>query len=125
MPETLDPKEVGRRGEATAAEYLAGEGYLILDTNWRWSNGEIDIVAEQDGELIFVEVKTRRSHTFGMPEESITNQKRQKLIQTANAYLSRVGRQGSPWRIDVVAIDLGKDGAVERLDHYESAVEGS
>ncbi|MCH8095414.1 MAG: YraN family protein, partial [Chloroflexi bacterium] len=80
--------------------------------------------AEQNGEIVFVEVKARRSQTFGSPEESITRAKREKLIQTAHAYLGSVKRQDSPWRIDVVAIDMEPDGTVIRLEHIVSAVEG-
>jgi putative endonuclease len=124
MRRRLDPKSVGERGEQTAVDHLTELGYRILATNWRWRKGEIDIVAEQHGEVIFVEVKTRSSHTFGAPEESITKRKRQKLMQTANAYLSSTGHQGVAWRIDVIAIDVSSDGTVERLEHYENAVEG-
>lgn len=125
MPNTLSPHDLGERGESTAARYLVGKGYKVLDTNWRWRRGEIDLVAEDSREVVFVEVKSRRSQQFGAPEEAITQKKREKLIQTALAYLSSVGRQGSAWRIDMIAIDFTPDGALERLDHYESAVEGN
>lgn len=123
MASGMDSRQVGKRGEAAAAEFLMKHGYHVLATNWRWRGGEIDIVAQHHDDLVFVEVKTRRSHAFGIPEEAITGRKRQKLIQAANAYLAEFGRAHPAWRIDVIAIDLARDGRVRRLDHYESAVE--
>ena len=124
MTPRLTPRELGIHGERVAEERLVGLGYRILDRNWSWPGGELDLVAEQNGEIVFVEVKARRSQTFGSPEESITRAKREKLIQTAHAYLGSVKRQDSPWRIDVVAIDMEPDGTVIRLEHIVSAVEG-
>ena len=120
----LTPHELGIHGERVAEERLVGLGYRILDRNWSWPGGELDLVAEQNGEIVFVEVKARRSQTFGSPEESITRAKREKLIQTAHVYLGSVKRQDSPWRIDVVAIDMEPDGTIIRLEHIVSAVEG-
>lgn len=124
MTPRLTPRELGIHGERVAEERLVGLGYRILDRNWSWPGGELDLVAEQNGEIVFVEVKARRSQTFGSPEESITRAKREKLIQTAHVYLGSVKRQDSPWRIDVVAIDMERDGTVIRLEHIVSAVEG-
>lgn len=124
VPEPLSSHSVGRRGERLAERYLTERGYRTLERNWRWPKGEIDLIVEKDGELVFVEVKTRRSHRFGIPEESITARKRGKLIQTAYAYLNRVGRQQVQWRIDVVAIDLNRRAEPERIEHIESAVDG-
>lgn len=118
------PHELGALGERIAEEHLVNMGYQILARNWRWRTGEIDLVAEQNGEVVFVEVKSRRSKTFGSPEESITRAKQRKLIQTANAYLGSVNRYNASWRIDVVAIDMDRDGQVTRLEHIISAVEG-
>ncbi len=120
----LTPKELGIHGEKVAEKHLVDLGYRILDRNWRWRKGELDLVAEQDEEIVFVEVKARRSQTYGLPEESITRSKREKLIQTAYAYLRSVNRQDAAWRIDVVAIDMEDDGTVIRLEHIVSAVEG-
>ena len=111
-------------GERTAEAHLAGLGYQILDRNWQWQKGELDLVAAQGEEIVFVEVKARRSQKYGSPEESITRSKREKLVQTAYAYLNATDRQESDWRIDVVAIDMEDDGAVIRLEHIVSAVEG-
>ncbi len=118
------PKELGIHGEKVAEKHLMGLGYRILDRNWRWRKGELDLVAEQGEEIVIVEVKARRSQTYGLPEESITRSKQEKLIQTAYAYLRSANRQDAAWRIDVVAIDMEDDGTVIRLEHIVSAVEG-
>lgn len=118
-------QSIGRRGERLAERYLQQRGYRTLARNWRWPKGEIDLVVEKDGELVFVEVKTRRSHRFGTPQEAVTRRKQRKLIQTALAYLNSVGREHAQWRIDVVAIDLDRTAAVEQIDHLESAVDGT
>ncbi len=124
MTARLTPRQLGIHGERVAEEHLVGLGYRMLDRNWRWPKGELDLIAEQNGEIVFVEVKSRRSQTFGRPEESITRAKRKKLIQSAYAYLGGAKREESPWRIDVVAIDMERDGTVIRLKHFISAVEG-
>ncbi|GMR11269.1 MAG: YraN family protein [Anaerolineae bacterium] len=124
MTQHLTPRELGIHGERVAEKHLVGLGYRILDHNWRWQKGELDLVAEQGEEVVFVEVKARRSQTYGPPEESITRAKREKLIQTAYAYLGSAKRQDVRWRIDVVAIDMDRDGEVIRLEHIISAVEG-
>jgi putative endonuclease len=115
-------KEIGALGEELAAKHLAASGYRLLHRNWRWRRGELDLVVEKDGEIVFVEVKARRSHTFGTPEEAVTRAKQRKLVQTAYAYLARERRQNAPWRIDVIALDLSAQGEVIRLEHLENAV---
>ncbi len=124
MTPYLTPKELGIHGERVAEKHLVDLGYRILDRNWRWRKGELDLVAEHKEQVVFVEVKSRRSQTYGPPEESITRAKREKLIQTAYAYLSSTKHQDIHWRIDVVAIDMDRDGEVVRLEHIVSAVEG-
>lgn len=99
-------------------------GYRTLARNWRWRKGEVDLIVERNGELVFVEVKTRRSHRFGIPEEAVTQRKQRKLIQTAQAYLGSTGREAARWRIDVVAIDLDRHSQIERVEHIENAVHG-
>jgi putative endonuclease len=116
--------EVGAWGEAIAARYLAERGYTVRDRNWRAGHGELDVVAERAGIIVFVEVRTRRSDLFGSAEESITPRKRAMLIETAQRYLDAHHLSEAQWQIDVIAIDLDDRNAVRRLEHYESAVEG-
>lgn len=114
-------KSLGQRGEALAAAHLESKGYRILGRNLRTSEGEIDLLAEEGKWLVFVEVRTRRSREFGTPEESITAEKKNRLIRVAEAYLEgQNALQERPWRIDVVAIEL--IGSQPRIEHIRNAV---
>jgi putative endonuclease len=99
-------------------------GWRVRDTNWRCRIGEIDIVAEDAGCLVFVEVRTRRGERFGSPEESVGYAKRLRLRRLGAAYVQQARWHG-PWRIDVVAIRLGPGDDAVRIAHYRNAVEGA
>lgn len=114
---------VGRRGEQLAWEYLAGAGYAVRERNWRCARGEIDILAEKDGQLVIVEVKTRRSQRFGRGEESVTSRKLASLEQCAYAYLEAHALLESAWQIDVIAVDLDAHGRVTRLAHLQDVLQ--
>jgi putative endonuclease len=116
-------KALGNRGETLAAQRLESLGYAIRERNWRCPVGELDLVAERDGVLIFVEVRTRHGDKFGTPEESITPAKRAKLLEVAQTYLEEHAEEDRNWRIDVVAIEIGKRNEVMRLDVIENAIE--
>lgn len=79
--------ELGRLGEDFAAGLLTAEGYRVIERNFRCRAGEIDIIAEKNGELSFVEVKTRRTLTFGQPAEAVTLEKQRRLRETAAYYI--------------------------------------
>ena len=102
-------QQLGSWGEQRAGEFLQDKGYTILGRNIRTPYGEIDLLAEKDGQLVFVEVKTRSNAAFGAPEESITPLKREHLVACAESYLQSLDCQPQTWRIDVIAI-LGKPG---------------
>jgi putative endonuclease len=114
-------KETGTIGENIAANYLSKRGYKIRERNYRIRAGEIDIIAEKDGTLVFVEVRTKTSRQFGTAEESITDRKKKRLIALAEAYLSDSGEQPASCRIDIVAIDLNAKGELLRLNLIENA----
>lgn len=114
--------EIGKEGEELAAGYLREKGYRILDRNVRLKYGELDIVAEKGGELVFVEVKTRRSSFFGAPEESVTRKKQGKLISLAFGYLKGRQLEGKPFHFDVVTVTF-QNGPV--IHHLENAFDGS
>jgi putative endonuclease len=114
---------LGKYGEQYAAQYLTDRGYAIRTRNWRCPVGEIDLVTEKDGTLIFVEVRTRRGDRLGTPEESITPTKRARLIAAAQTYLDEQGQTDCDWRIDVVAIEIGSRGEVKRCTLIENAIE--
>ena len=120
-----DPRRgLGLRGEALAVEELTRCGYTILNRNWRCQAGEIDVIAEHDGWLVFVEVRARRGQAYGTPEESITPHKAQRLVALAWAYVQTRGLEDADWRIDVVALAMAPDGRVLRTNHIEHAVTG-
>lgn len=98
----------GNAGEDFAERFLERSGFTIVDRQVRCPFGEIDLVAEEGEEMVFIEVKTRSSMLFGHPEESVTPTKLRKIFLTAEWYLRRFGRE-VPYRIDVVAIDTSND----------------
>jgi putative endonuclease len=116
-------RALGNRGEELAARLLVQKGYRIVARNWRCRIGELDLVTEHSGCLVFVEVRTRRGESLGSAEESITTAKRMRLAALAESYVQACDWPGD-WRIDVVAIELDALGRLIRLDHYENAVTG-
>ncbi len=116
-------RETGISGERLAADFLMRKGYKILQKNYRCKEGEIDIVAQQDDCLIIVEVRTRKGSNFGTPEESITSAKKERLVSLADAYIQNCDICPASWRIDVVAIELGANNKISRLNHIENAID--
>ncbi len=114
---------LGYTGERLAREKLIVCGYRILEQNFRCRHGEIDLVAEHEGELVFVEVKTRRGDGYGRPEEAVNAHKRRKLIQVATYYLDLHARTQDAWRIDVVAVDMDRAGHLKEIRIYQHALE--
>ncbi len=112
-------RKLGIWGEGIAARYLQNKGYKILDRNYYTRNGELDIICEKDGKLVFVEVKTRKSTKFGSPEEAITRKKINHLRQAALIYLKTVERPYQEIRFDVIAILI--DGNEKTINHIEQA----
>ena len=115
-------RERGRKGEAVAAEHLRRIGYRIVDTNYRCRLGEVDIVAEEDGELVFVEVRSRVSGTGGVPEESIDRHKRERLRRLAESYLQSHPERAFHCRVDVVAVEFSPSGVPQRIELIKNAV---
>ncbi len=118
----MHSRDIGALGEKIAADYLTGLGYMIRERNFRLREGEIDIIAEMDDFLVFIEVRTRTSNSYGTPEESVTAQKKERLIALAEAYIEDRDDLPSSWRIDVVAIELGPKREVSRLEIIENAI---
>ncbi len=115
-------RDAGILGEKLARDFLLERGYHIRQANYRCTEGEIDIIAEHEDTLVFVEVRTRQSREFGSPEESITPAKMEKLRTVAARYLQAHDNLPSSWQIDVVAIELGRDGKATRIELIENAV---
>ena len=114
--------DLGKWGEKVASEYLVKIGYQVLDRNVRTEYGEIDLIAEQGRILVFVEVKTRQSSTYGYPEESITRLKIDHMIDSAKAYLQTIPDYEGDWRIDVVAVEINELDNQPIITHFPNAV---
>jgi len=105
-------QDVGRSGEDAAAALLRKEKFSILQRNYRTRLGEIDIIAEEEDVLCFIEVKTRRSSATGIPLEAVTPRKQRQIAKVAAVYLDRYHPQGKNCRFDVVSI-TDRDGRAE------------
>ncbi len=99
-----DPHLLGPEGERLAADYLAKQGYRILERNYRYHRNEIDLIARHRHTLCFIEVKTRLSSAKGHPAEAVTLQKQREIIKAARAYLALSGDEEPECRFDVVAV---------------------
>jgi putative endonuclease len=95
---------VGQEWERLAERHLVKEGYVIRARNVRFKFGEIDLVAEENGVLCFIEVKGRRGTGFGLPEEAVTQEKQRRIFRAAEAYLQRERLRDAVCRFDVVSI---------------------
>ncbi len=108
---------LGKIGENLATAYLEKSGYKILVRNYRQKCGEIDIIAKDQGTLVFVEVKTRRTLSFGPPFAAVTEKKQRQIGKVAQDYLCRNHLFGRPARFDVVSILIrnGREPIIELL----------
>ena len=113
-------KALGRLGEDLACRHLEGEGFEIVERNWRTRDGEIDIVARKGDLVAFVEVKARRGDRFGEPEESVTPSKMRRIRRVAAQYLRQATVSGEV-RFDVIGIRFGAGDTVTELRHTEAA----
>ncbi len=100
----LYKQKIGKWGEAAASEYLVAQGCSIVARNERTPEGEIDLIVKLSGETRFVEVKSRTSHKFGYPEESITLNKYEHMVSAAEWYLSNAAVADGTWHLDVLAV---------------------
>ena len=111
--------KLGKSGEDAAAVFLSKKGYTIVHRNYRAVRGEIDIIAFKEKTLIFVEVKTSRSHLFGPPETWVDERKQKQIGKVAQAYLMKESPEFEACRFDVVGV-LAHDGRME-IRHIEDA----
>jgi putative endonuclease len=119
---TFARQALGRIGEELAVEELEARGYAILDRRYRTRCGEIDIVADDGGTLVFVEVKARADVEFGTAAEAVTPWKQRRLVRMARDYLTRHAVADRPCRFDVVAIML--DGPEPMIEVFRHAFDG-
>lgn len=113
---------LGDAGERYAERRLLEDGWRILDRKWRGESGEIDLVAEDDEGIVFVEVRTRRGEFRGRAEESITVAKSRRLLRLGSEYIARDPRlEERLWRVDLIAITLDATGRIQRYTHIRDA----
>jgi putative endonuclease len=124
MPDILDRISLGKLGEDLACRVLQARGYAIVARRYRTRFGEIDIIAEAGGVLVFVEVKARRSDRRGTAAESISARKRRRIGAMALDYMAWTGRLSHRCRFDVVAID-GAGTPRERVRVIEHAFDST
>ena len=120
------PREIGNIGERLARSHLETRGYRVVASNYRCRWGEVDLIARDGPVWVFIEVRTRRSDAYGVPEESLTSGKAQRLARTAQHFLAwRTTATTEPeWRIDLVSIRLGLGRRVLSIDHLQNVVGG-
>lgn len=102
----MGTQTAGNFGETVACSFLKSQGYKIIERNYRIRGGEIDIVAREGDYLVFVEVKARWSHEFGLPVESMTPWKIKALLKTAGFYINRIKWGDRGYRLDFVSVDF-------------------
>jgi putative endonuclease len=115
-------QQLGQRGEALAAQHLQRLGYAIVTRNWRCKQGEIDIVAEKDGALVFVEVRSRAAANTESAFESVGTHKQRRMNAAVYAYLDAHQLDDALWRIDVIAVAIPYRGE-PIIDHVENALD--
>lgn len=116
----LTKREIGDKGEFLAQNHLVSAGYEILESNWRYSKAEIDIIAKSEEILVFVEVKTRSYDFYGKPEEAVSQKQEGLIMDAAQRYMEEVGHD---WeiRFDIISIIMTKKGVLKSLEHFEDA----
>ncbi|MBI5214864.1 MAG: YraN family protein [Ignavibacteriae bacterium] len=115
----MNRRRQGAQGEALAVEYLQKKGYRILRQNYRYERDEIDIIAQENETLVFIEVKARRSTNYGAPIEAVTESKQKTIRAVAEGYLAENEIEDISCRFDVISI-LYKNGKPE-IEHYVDA----
>ena len=117
-----DRATLGAAGEHAAAEYLHKKGFQVLEKNYRVKGGEIDIIANEGGEIVFVEVKTRQSTLYGYPEEAVSYAKEWRMARAMRHYLSRL-RNEPAYRVDIVSVVYPRGGAaLPEIVHIPSVI---
>lgn len=110
--------KLGKEGEKIAENHLLAKGYRIVERNWYSAHKELDLIAEHEGWLIVVEVKTRTGHRWERPEEAVTDNKIKHIVRAANHYIC-YHKIDLPVRFDVIAVIL--DEGIWNVEHFEDA----
>jgi len=113
-------KAFGKWGEEQAATYLASKGYVILDCNYRFGHSEVDIIAEKDGILSFVEIKTRGNQAYGLAEYAFTPAKLAALERAVYGYFDEHPDVPTRWSIDLLVVETSAPGQAPTFLFYEN-----
>ena len=114
---------VAKIGESLAVAHFKARECEILERNYRARRGEIDLIVRDGQFIVFVEVKTRRSRKFGLPQAAVTRQKQRQISKIAVVYLQREKLWDAPCRFDVIGIHLSYHAELLQLEHIENAFE--
>ena len=117
---TVKRQILGRLGEDLAVRYLQANGFIIVQQNFRCRLGEIDIIAKEKGVTVFVEVRSRGSVSYGLPQETVGFKKQSKLRKLAQFYISRYDISDD-CRFDVLAIMFDQETVVKSIEHFRNA----
>lgn len=116
---TTERQELGLEGEAVAERWLRRQGWRVLQRRYRSGHRDIDLIAEREGTVAFVEVKARRGEAFGDPVQAVNWKKQRELARSACIWIDRHGRSGDHYRFDVIGVLMDR-GRV-RVRHVENA----
>ncbi len=111
---------VGQKGEQIATELMEKKGFKIIQRNWKMGHLEMDIIAGNKTDIVFVEVKTRTSTFSGRPEEAVDRLKQRRMVVAANAYI-KYYHEERRIRFDIIGILLNKSGEIVEINHLENA----
>ncbi len=111
-------KVLGARGERLAAEFLNRRGFEIVERNFRYGRGEIDVIARKGNLIVFCEVKTRKSSAFGAGEDAVDVRKQAQIRKVAEGYISKPGLEEAEFRFDVIVIEVrGKSTRIRSIEN--------
>ncbi|MEK9130406.1 MAG: YraN family protein [Patescibacteria group bacterium] len=114
-------RKTGNLGEELAKKYLKKQGYKIIKQNYNSRVGEIDLIAREKDQIIFIEVKTRTNHNFGYPEESVDSRKQNKIRMAAQNYLVKEKIFSENYRFDVVSVEINQLTQKANIKHIPDA----
>lgn len=116
----MHPRHLGSIGEELAAKYLTSRGFKVIARNFTIAGGEIDIIAKKAGLLIFIEIKTRTSESFGRGDESLNYSKKRSLKRAISKYLAKFTSGDIDYRTDLIEIELDRyTGVLRKINHLE------
>jgi putative endonuclease len=116
---TESRRAIGANWEEVAAQFLQKNGFVIVERNYVCNHGEIDLIAKENDEIVFVEVKFRKNKKFGSAEEFVTPKKQELIRRTAEGFVIERNIENIPCRFDVIAIDY--ENGNHKITHYKNA----